>query len=355
MNEITQIHLGRQPFTISVDAYSALKEYLRAIKHHMGDTDEAIEEVEARMAELLTERGISGDKVVLLKDIEYLKEQLGEPGDFGDAADEAPKQEGATAPKRLFRDTQDAMIAGVAAGIGKYFGIDPVWVRLAFVLLTFAGASGILIYIVLWLIVPEAKTASERLQMQGKPVTVEALKEVVERADVKGTAERATNTAGKAINAVLKVFLATAGVATITGAVAMLALLVTAGIYLLLNGMTVNEAVVFPIGTLEVMALVSILLFLAIITVFVLAAGMALITCRWPLPGWAIGALIVLLAAFGGVGAALAFDAAPRIADRVHNAQQTPSERCNRGYVHMFNLCFRGGNDNIIVEPDHRP
>src|SRR5690606_36901316 len=140
-------------------AHKALQDYLRAIKRHMSDSDEVVEEVELRMAELLTERGISGDKVVLLKDVNYLKEQVGEPGDFGDgdAPDESPRED-ATAPKRFFRDTENAMIAGVAAGIGKYLGIDPVWVRLAFVLLVFAGASGILIYIILWLIVPEAKT-----------------------------------------------------------------------------------------------------------------------------------------------------------------------------------------------------
>ncbi|MBX6333825.1 PspC domain-containing protein [Candidatus Saccharibacteria bacterium] len=354
MNEITKIHLGRQPFTISVDAYKTLEEYLRAIKRRMGDTDEAMEEVEARMAELLTERGISGDKVVLPKDVAYLKEQLGEPGDFGEGAAEEVPQESVAVPKRLFRDTENAMIAGVAAGLGKYFGIDPVWVRLAFIALVFAGASGILLYIILWLIVPEAKTASERLQMQGKPVTIEALKEVVERADVKGAAERATNTVGKAVNTVLKVLLAIVGVAVITGAIAMLAAVVAAGIYLLLNGTTVNGIVVFPIGALEVVALVSILLFVALTALFVLAAGMALVTRRWPLPGWAVGALIVLLVASGSAGTALSFDAAPRVSDRVKSAQQSPSDHCDEGYIHVFNLCYREENGDIEIESSHR-
>lgn len=358
MNEITKIHLGRQAFTIAVDAHKDLQDYLRAIKRHMGNTDEAVEEVELRMAELLTERGISGDKVVLSKDVDYLKEQLGEPGDFGDDEGE-PAREDASAPKRLFRDTDNAMLAGVAAGLGKYFGLDPIWFRLAFIALTFAGASGIVIYIILWVLVPEAKTKSDRLQMQGKPVTVEALKDVVERADVEGAARRATNTVGKVVNGVLKVLLAVVGVAIVTGAAATLAAILATGIYLLLNGSTVNEAVVFPIGAAEVAALVCILLFVSIIAVFMLAAGMALVNRRWPLPGWAVGALIVLLVASGSAGTALAFDAAPRVSDRVNSAQQTPSDNCDEGYVQVFDFCYNKGDDVKIhidrVHIDARP
>lgn len=354
MNEITNIHLGRQAFVIAVDAHHELRDYLRAIKRHMGNSDEAVEEVELRMAELLTERGISGDKVVLPKDIEYLKEQLGEPGDFGDEEEARAQRESVTAPKRLFRDTNHAMIAGVAAGISRYFCINPIFVRLVFIALAFTGGSGILIYIMLWLIVPEAKTTSERLQMQGRPVTVDALKEVVERADVKGAAARATNTVEKVASTFLSVLLTVIGVVTAAAATVMLAAVVAAGIYLLVSGLIVNEAVVFPVGVSEVVALVCILSFLAIISVFMMGAGIALAKRRWPLPGWAVGALVVLLIATGGAGAALAFDAAPRVSDRVHSARQEPSDRCNEGYVHMLNLCFRGVNGDIIVEPDHR-
>ncbi|HEX9153297.1 MAG TPA: hypothetical protein VF809_00580, partial [Candidatus Saccharimonadales bacterium] len=83
MNEITRIHLGRQPFTISVDAHKALREYLESIKKVVGGSrEEVIDEIELRMAELLLERGITKDKTVLIGDVSYLKEQLGKPGDF---------------------------------------------------------------------------------------------------------------------------------------------------------------------------------------------------------------------------------------------------------------------------------
>ena len=337
MNEITKIHLGRQAFTIAVDAHKELQEYLRAIKRHMGDTDEAVEEVELRMAELLTECGIRGDKVVLLKDVKYLKGQLGEPGDFGDGEGESVPEDSA-APKRLFRDTEDAMLAGVAAGIGKYFGIDPLWVRLAFIALTFAGASGILIYIILWLIVPEAKTSSDRLQMQGKPVTVDALKDVVERADVEGAARRAGNTMGKVVQSILKVLLGLIGAAlAIAGTAAIMGLLAL-GTYLLIHGSQVNNQLVFPVGALDVVVAVCAIVLLLILAIFLLVSGIAMIKRKWPLPGWAVGSLVALFVVVGGVGTALALDAVPRISDRVEAAKLQKTDDCSEN---AFSYCTR--------------
>src|SRR6266404_410644 len=197
MNEVTKIHLGRQAFTISAAAHKALRSYLDAIEKQVGDKD-VVEEVELRMAELLTERGIKGEKVVLMKDIDFLKEHLGNPKDFKEDGDEVASEEPST--KRLFRDTDNGMIAGVAGGLAKYFGVDVLLIRILFVIGTIAWGGGILLYIVLWLLVPEAKTSSERLQMAGKPVTVDSLKEVVERADVKGAAHRANNSIAGPIN-----------------------------------------------------------------------------------------------------------------------------------------------------------
>lgn len=357
MNEITKIHLGRQAFTVAVDAHKELQEYLRAIKRHMGDTDEAVEEVEIRMAELLTERGVTGDKVVLPKDVDYLKEQLGKPGDFGD--EEETEREESGAPKRLFRDTEDAMIAGVSAGIGKYFGIDPIWPRLAFIALIFAGGSGILIYILLWLIVPEAKTSSDRLQMQGKPVTVDALKDVVERADVEGAAKRAGNVVGKAVQGVLKVLARVIGVVLmIAGATAAMALLAL-GTYLIVHGSEVNNQIVFPIGTQEVVVVALAMAFGIIAAVVLAFAGAGLISGRRAMAGWAASILLVLFIGAGSVGTALALDSVPQISDRVDAAQQmNRDEPCE---THIFSHCTypmfvepQGPQIELEFEPTYR-
>src|SRR5437762_2435343 len=126
MNEVKKIHLGRQQFTISVEAHKDLHNYLAAIEKQPGVQAEVSKEVEMRMAELLHERGVSGDKVVLQEDVDFLKQQLGEPRDFKDEASEdtatdskeesKDKKDKEAAldgdqPKRLFRDTQTGLVA----------------------------------------------------------------------------------------------------------------------------------------------------------------------------------------------------------------------------------------------------
>lgn len=326
MNEITKIHLGRQAFTIAVDAYKALQDYLHAIRRHVGGKDDVVEEVELRMAELLLERGVTGDKVVLRQDVEYLQQQLGEPRDFGDEEAEKPADDTATS-KRLFRDTEHGMLAGVCAGIAKYLGVDPVWVRLAFVAMVLLGASGILLYIVLWIVVPEAKTTSERLQMQGKSVTVEALKEVVDRADVKGAAERAQRTAGKAVNTVLKVFLAVVGIALMIGGITALLGLTTGSVYLALNHDVLLPFGIFPVGVGETVLAGLIPLAAAMPALFLIFAGLSMVKRKWSLAGWGLGAIVAIFLASLAVGTALAGGAAPKVADRfkaVHHSEDRP-------------------------------
>jgi len=315
MNEITQVHLGRQAFTIAVDAHKSLQAYLHAIKRHMGDTDEAVEEVELRMAELLTERGITSDKVVLQKDVDYLKQQLGEPGDFGDE-DTADTPKDSVGAKRLFRDTDHAMIAGVASGIAKYVGIDPLWVRLAFVALTFAGASGILIYILLWVLIPEAKTSSERLQMQGKSVTVDALKDAVVRADVQGAAHRAGRTIGRVSESMARVLLAIIGIGFLLVAFGLLAGAATGATYLWTHGFDIAATTIFPVGLKETLLVVCGASVLALAAILFATAGRSMIIRKWTLPTWATAAIILLFICAASVGTALGFSTAPAISQR---------------------------------------
>lgn len=322
MNEITKIHLGRQAFTIAVDAHKELQEYLRAIKKHMGDSDDAVEEVELRMAELLAERGVTGDKVVLLKDVEYLKQQLGKPGDFGDEEEQVAADDN-NAPKRLFRDTQGAIIAGVASGLGKYFGLDPIWFRLAFIALVFAGGSGALIYIIMWLIMPEAKTKSDRLQMQGKSVTVDTLKGVVERADVEGAAKRAGTAVGKAVNIVLKVILAVVGAALLTAGVGLMMALVASSIYFFLNHSAVVPFGIFPVGSLEYVLIGAAIVTVAMIGVFLLTAGLTVIKRHAVLPGWVMAAIFALFFSSVATGVALSATTTPKIEQRYEAAHHS--------------------------------
>lgn len=321
MNEVTDIHLGRQAFTISVTAQKELRAYLDAITKQIDDTDVA-DEVELRMAELLSERGVSGDKVILPADIEYLKLQLGDPKDFKEDDESARPAVHASNEKRLFRDPQEAWVAGVASGLAAYFGLDVLLVRILFVAGTFVWGGSVLLYIVLWLLVPEARTSSDRLQMAGKPITLDSLKEVVDRADVRGAAIRANNTlAGPAgrvrdvINGIFRLAVKVIGVGlTLFGLMVLVGLAFT-GIYLLIHGNIVYDNL-FPVGFKEHL-LVYLAAFVAVIIgIFIILFGMAIFRRKWPIRGWITGVLVGL-ATIGLVGsAALVADTAPRVRDR---------------------------------------
>jgi len=324
MNEVTNIHLGRQAFTISVTAYHTLKAYLKEIEAQVHDT-EVIDEVELRMAEILGERGISGEKVILPEDVDYLKQQLGNPADFSEDEDTASDRPAVDpAPKRLFRDTENAMIAGVSSGLAKYFGLDVVLVRIIFaVLAIFGGGVGILIYVVLWLIVPPATTSSEKLQMQGKSVTIESLKKSVDSADLPGAARRASSTLLPVINTLFDIILKIISIGFIIIGMAIVFSLAAVKVYMFLHHGQLFQENLFPVGTRE-QWLVNLAIIMAIIAaVFSVLVGVAGFKRKWPIRGWATAVLcgVFLLSAIGGI--ALSADTGPRVQARYESAMHT--------------------------------
>lgn len=181
MKEITRIHLAKTPFSVEVDAKKSLEQYLNSIQKNMHAEPEAMREIEARMVELLAERGVSKDGVISHDDVVAVQQQMGEPQDFADG--EVPEtvdtaETNASKPtKRLMRDPDNAILGGVCAGIAAYWGINPLWVRLLFIFSPFITfGTSLLIYIVLWISMPEAQTAAEKLQMRGEEVTLDSLK-----------------------------------------------------------------------------------------------------------------------------------------------------------------------------------
>lgn len=345
MNEVTKIHLGRQAYTISVDAHHVLKAYIAAIAKQVKD-DDVLDEVEARMAELLAEHGISSSKVILPGDVDYLKSQLGRPADFADEA--AEPDEPATDTKRLFRDTDNALVAGVAAGLARYFGLDVVLVRIVFVVLTLITVGwGILLYILLWLLVPEAKTSSERLQMVGKPVTVQSLKEVVEQADVKGVAQRANNVVAGSINAVFGIIVRLTGIAFIVAGLTGLLSLIAGETYFLARGSAWAQNNIFPIGLSQHILLDLALAVTALMAVFIVLFGIAIYRRRWPIKTWVTGILAGLILIGLAVGGALTADVYPA----VHNAYLANTHTTTRDLAPMTSLSINGTVDNINFVP----
>ncbi len=196
MNEILNVNLGGYPFTIDNDAYHHINRYLKAIQRHFADSDgceEILDDIEARMAELFTEF-LNGKAIISMKELDAVIKVMGRPEDFGAEPYEEDEEEYAEnkksfkdryrhikTGKRFYRDPEEKVIGGVCGGIAAYFGIEnPMWIRLGFLGLIFFAGIPIILYPILWAIVPEAKTAGDKLKMRGEPATVSNIARTVE-------------------------------------------------------------------------------------------------------------------------------------------------------------------------------
>ncbi|KVV15426.1 PspC domain-containing protein [Flavobacterium sp. TAB 87] len=179
MNKTVNINLGGMFFHIDEDAYLKLTRYFDAIKRSLNNSsgqDEIIKDIEMRVSELLSEKQQTEKHVVGLPDVDAVIAVMGQPEDYIIEDDYEPNQQNnysKTKGKKLYRDTEKGMIGGVATGLGHYFGIDAVWLKVMFLIFVFAGfGTGIIAYIVLWAVTPAAITTSEKLEMDGEPVTI---------------------------------------------------------------------------------------------------------------------------------------------------------------------------------------
>jgi phage shock protein PspC (stress-responsive transcriptional regulator) len=192
MNKVFNINLGGYPFTIDEDAYEHLSNYLRTIHNHFRDSEgyeEITSDIETRMAELFQEN-LASRPIVTLSDTKDAIAIMGTPEDFGaePIEEEAPKssKSGKSRPKftpgkKLYRNSEDEVVAGVCSGIASYLGVqDPLWVRLGFILIVLSGGVGIPVYLILWAILPKAETASDRLAMRGEPINVSNIGKIIE-------------------------------------------------------------------------------------------------------------------------------------------------------------------------------
>lgn len=185
MKEVTRIHIAKTSYDIETGAKKILETYLKTLEAYSDDTD-IIDDIEIRITEILLERSVKKNGVITEADVKALKQQLGEPHEFmgeGDIAIGAVKNEieDDDASRKLYRNLDNAVFGGVLSGVAAFFKINPVWVRLIFILVAFASfGTAILVYIVLWIAVPPAKTAADKLQMTGRPVTITSIRELNE-------------------------------------------------------------------------------------------------------------------------------------------------------------------------------
>ena len=185
MNKTVNINIGGLFFHIDEDAYQKLSKYFDSIKRSLSNSsgqEEIMKDIEMRVAELLTEKQKSEKHVVNNKDVEEVIAVMGQPEDY--RIDDDAK-ETYTEPmyynnksKKLYRDKDGGLIGGVCTGLGHYFGIEAVWIKIIFLLLAFTS-FGIIAYIILWIAIPKAVTTSEKLEMTGEPVTISNIEKKV--------------------------------------------------------------------------------------------------------------------------------------------------------------------------------
>lgn len=179
MNQTLTINISGIVFHIEVDAYDALKNYLNTIKSYFSNSEEREEimfDIESRIAEIFAESQNDKNQVIVMADVNKVIAIMGEPEQYiNEDEEEAASQKTAyfsqRKDKKLFRDPDDRILGGVSSGLAAYIGLDTVWIRLFFVTAFFMG-FGVLTYLILWIVMPEAKTTADKLRMRGEPINI---------------------------------------------------------------------------------------------------------------------------------------------------------------------------------------
>lgn len=190
MKKTFTININGSVFHIEEDAYEKLQNYLLELSRHFKNQtggQEILQDIESRIAELLQEKIAGGKEAVTDEWVEEVMHRMGKPEDFADTEPEAEPEKEMAAPKgkkagkRLYRDTENRVLGGVCSGMSAYFNLDPVFLRILFVLLIFLGVGiSALIYVILWIVVPAAATTAQRLEMRGEEATITNIQKTIQ-------------------------------------------------------------------------------------------------------------------------------------------------------------------------------
>ena len=201
MNKIKKCSISGIAFILEEVAYNRLSEYIDSLKRaykNSPESDEIIADIEARIAELILSAQSDATQTVCLPLIENIIAQMGSAEDISDSDTSTDTTDPTTSTRiarRLYRDTEGGKLGGVCAGLGKYFAVDPVIIRLAIfsplILLPISNLWSklsilsnlggnlfwimIVVYLIMWLVVPKATTARQKLEMEGEPVTAKSI------------------------------------------------------------------------------------------------------------------------------------------------------------------------------------
>lgn len=181
MNKTIIININGMVFHIEEDAYEVLRAYMTDVKRHFAytaDSEEIVTDIENRLAEMFNERLAEQNKqVIVVQDVTEITARMGSANDF-DVQDEESSYNtsGFRAERKLYRDTDDRIIGGVCSGLGHYFDMEAKWIRVITLIITLLWGTGLIVYIILWIVMPAAKTRTEKMAMKGEPINLQNFK-----------------------------------------------------------------------------------------------------------------------------------------------------------------------------------
>ena len=190
MKKTLTVNLGGTVYNIDEDAYVLLDNYLNNLKYHFRtepDADEIVRDMENRIAELFSEYISHGQQVITIENVEEVIARMGKPEEINSESDSSTNVDdsyrasdnGESPKRRLFRNPDDKILGGVVSGLAAYFGWDVAWTRIVILVCGIFLHGFILAYIIAWIIIPMARTATEKLQMKGEPVNMENIGKTV--------------------------------------------------------------------------------------------------------------------------------------------------------------------------------
>jgi phage shock protein PspC (stress-responsive transcriptional regulator) len=185
MKITVSINLGGYSFNIDEDAYDELRRYLKNLELHFAQEEsssEIMSDIETRLSELFRAKLNAYKQVITIQDVKEVIAILGTPEDIEDNTSRSAGEKFATPGyHRMYRDPDKRLLGGVCAGMGAYWNLDPWLVRLIFVILALAGGIGIITYLILWVVLPEARSTAQKIEMKGEPVNIHNIKESVRK------------------------------------------------------------------------------------------------------------------------------------------------------------------------------
>jgi phage shock protein PspC (stress-responsive transcriptional regulator) len=179
------VNLGGYSFNIDEDAYSELKRYLHSLEVHFAgeeSSSEILSDIESRMAELFRTKLTTYKQVITIDDVKNVVSVLGAPEDITDGEATSAKDKFSTPGyHRMYRDPDHRIIGGVCSGMGAYWNVDPMILRILFIVATVMGGLGGIVYLILYIVLPEARTTAQKIEMKGEPVNIHNIKDSVKK------------------------------------------------------------------------------------------------------------------------------------------------------------------------------